>query len=398
MAKTPDAVRTLLMSVWPPARERVLSERDRLQEAARQEGGNFKIAAWDWRYYSEKVRKAEFDLDAAAIKPYLPLERIIEAAFACATRLFGLTFSERKDVPVYHPEVRVWEVKNRSGRHVGLFYGDHFARPSKRSGAWMTSFRGQHGLDAHGRKPETPIILNVMNFAKASPGEPALLSMDDARTLFHEFGHGLHGLLSSVVYPAVSGTSVSRDFVELPSQLYEHWLAQPAVLKEFARHYKTGAPMPDAMIERLEKARTFNQGFATSEYLASSLFDLDAHTLTDATAIDVDALEKKTLSAMGLPEEISMRHRPAHFQHITGGYAAGYYSYMWSEVLDADAFRAFEEKGDIFDASVAQRLHDHIYSAGARREAADAYIAFRGRLPAVDALLAKKGLVRAATG
>ncbi len=392
MAKTPAAVQDLLMKVWPPARTRAIAERDTLQEAARAEGGNFAIAAWDWRYYSERVRKARYDLDAAVIKPYLQLDRMIEAAFDCATRLFGLTFTIRHDIPAYNPEVRVYEVKNRDGRHVGLFLGDYFARPSKRSGAWMTAFRGQSRLSVDARKPETPIIINVMNFTKAAPGEPALLSMDDARTLFHEFGHGLHGLLSNVTYPSVAGTSVSRDFVELPSQLYEHWLGQPQVLKRFARHVATDEPMPDAMIERLAAARNFNQGFSTVEYLASSLFDLKVHTLENTDTVDVDQLEAQTLASIGMPEEITMRHRPTHFQHITGGYAAGYYSYMWSEVLDADAFRAFEEKSDIFDPGVAKRLHDHIYSAGGRQDATDAYLAFRGKLPAVDALLAKRGL------
>jgi peptidyl-dipeptidase Dcp len=390
MAKTPDAVRRLLMEVWGPARARAIEERGQLQEAARAEGQNFKLAAWDWRYYAEKVRKARFDVDEAEIKPYLQLDNVIAAAFDCATRLFGVTFSERKDLPVYHPQVRVFEVK-RDGRHVGLFLGDYFARSCKRSGAWMSGWRRQQRL----KGDITPIVVNVMNFAKGAPGQPTLLSLDDARTLFHEFGHGLHGLLSNVSYPSVSGTSVERDFVELPSQLYEHWLMRPEVLNRFARHCKTGKPMPAALLKRLEAARNFNQGFKTVEYLAAAVVDLDLHVLERAKGLDVDRFEADTLKRIGMPEEIVMRHRVPHFQHIMGGYAAGYYSYLWSEVMDADAFQAFEEAGDIFEPKLARRLHDHIYSAGGKRDAADAYVAFRGRLPATQALLEKRGLLPA---
>ncbi len=391
MAKTPAAVRKLLMDVWPAARARAGEERAELQKAVAAEGANVPVAAWDWRYYSEKVRKAKFDLDEAEIKPYLQLDSMIAAAFDVATRLFGLTFEEKQGLPVYHPDVRVFEV-TRDGRHVGLFLGDYFARPSKRSGAWMSSFRGQQRL----KTPGTPIIVNVLNFAKAAPGQPTLLSMDDARTLFHEFGHGLHGLLSDVTYPSVAGTSVTRDFVELPSQLYEHWLGTREVLQKFARHATTGAPMPAALIERLKAARNFNQGFSTVEYLASALVDLDLHVLEDAGAIDVDRFEIETLAKLGMPPEIGMRHRIPHFQHITGGYAAGYYSYLWSEVLDADAFRAFEETGDVFDPETARLLQEHIYAAGGKRKPDEAYLAFRGRLPSVGALLEKRGLKPAA--
>ncbi|HWB44274.1 MAG TPA: M3 family metallopeptidase [Hyphomicrobiaceae bacterium] len=390
MAKTPANVRRLLTEVWEPARQRALIERDDLQEAVRAEGGNFKLAAWDWRYYAEKVRKARFDIDEAEIKPYLQLDNVIAAAFDVAGKLFGLSFEERRDVPVYHPDVRVFEV-SRQGRPVGLFFGDYFARSSKRSGAWMSGWREQRKLDGDVR----PLVVNVMNFAKGGPGEPALLSIDDARTLFHEFGHALHGLLSDVTYPMVSGTSVERDFVELPSQLYEHWMMAPAVLRKFARHYKTGKPMPDSLIRRIEAARNFNRGFATVEYLAAAIVDLDLHVMKDAAGLDVDAFEKKTLGKIGMPEEIVMRHRIPHFGHIIGGYAAGYYSYLWSEVMDADAFRAFEEKGDIFDAETAKRLYQHIYSAGGRQDAAKAYAAFRGRLPDTQALLEQRGLLPA---
>jgi peptidyl-dipeptidase Dcp len=389
MAKTPANVRKLLMEVWRPAKARAAEEKDELRKAVRAEGGNFEIAGCDWRYYAEKVRKAKFDVDEAEVKPYLQLDGVIAAAFDVAHRLFGVTFKERKDLPVYHPEVRAFEVTGADGRHIGLFVGDYFARPSKRSGAWKFAWRDQHKLDA---QEVRPVVGNFMNFAKGAPGAPALLSIDDARTLFHEFGHALHGLLSDVTYPTVSGTSVERDFVELPSQLYEHWIMQPEVLRKFAKHYKTGKPLPEALLAKIKAARNFNQGFATVEYVAAAIVDLDLHTLKDPHGLDVDAFEAEALERIGAPSEIGMRHRIPHFQHIIGGYASAYYSYMWSEVMDADAFRAFEEAGDIFDPAIARRLHDHIYSAGGRRDPADAYVAFRGRLPTPEALLEKRGL------
>ncbi|HJU33077.1 MAG TPA: M3 family metallopeptidase [Hyphomicrobiaceae bacterium] len=391
MAKTPKAVRKLLMEVWDPARDRAGEEREQLQAAVRAEGGNFELSASDWRYYAEKVRKSRFDVDDSEIKPYLQLDNIIAAAFHVAEKLFGVTFTERKDLPVYHPDVRTFEMK-RDGRHIGLFLGDYFARPSKHSGAWMSGWRKQERLAGS----VTPIVVNVMNFAKGADGEPTLLSLDDARTLFHEFGHGLHGLLSSVTYPSLSGTSVEKDFVELPSQLYEHWLMRPEVLARFARHYKTGKPLPPALLERFEAARNFNQGFKTVEYLAAAIVDLDLHALPAGKKIDVDRFEKDTLERIGMPHEIVMRHRIPHFQHIMGGYAAGYYSYLWSEVMDADAFQAFEDTGDVFDPKLAKRLHDHIYAAGGSRDAAKAYVAFRGRLPSTRPLLEKRGLIEAA--
>jgi peptidyl-dipeptidase Dcp len=394
MAKTPSAVRELLEKVWRPARERALADRDALQELIRAEGGNFKLAPWDWRYYAERLRKVRCDLDDAELKPYLALDNMIAAAFATAHRLFGLNFEERKDIPVWHPDVRAFEVTDASGRHMGLFFGDYFARSSKRSGAWMTTLRPQEKLDGDQR----PLVINVMNFAKASPGEQTLLSLDDARTLFHEFGHALHALLSDVTYPMISGTSVLTDFVELPSQLYEHWLEQPEILREFARHYRTGAPIPDAMISKLAAARTFNQSFATVEYVASALVDLDLHLRKEADHLDVNAFERESLARIGMPDEIVMRHRPPHFAHIFSGgwYASAYYSYMWSEVLDADAFQAFREAGDVFDKMTAQKLRTHIYAAGGTRDPAEAYTAFRGRLPSPDALLRKRGLNTAA--
>jgi len=391
MAKTPDAVQDLLNTVWAPARERALAERDALQALADAEGSGFKLAAWDWRYYADKLRKARYDLDAAEIKPYLQLEKIIEAAFETAHRLFGLTFHPRNDVPLYHRDVRAWEIRDRDGRHVGLFLGDYFARPSKRSGAWMSGFRMQEKLAGDIR----PIIVNVMNFAKGAPGEASLLSIDDAHTLFHEFGHALHGLLSDVTYPSIAGTKVATDFVELPSQLYEHWFERPEILNRFAVHYQTGEPMPEALLQRVIASRNFNQGFATVEYVASAIVDLDMHLLPSADNFDVKGFEQESLAKIGMPQEIAMRHRPPHFSHVFSGdgYAAGYYSYLWSEVLDADAFTAFEDTGDVFDPETSRRLRDFVYSAGYLRDPANAYIAFRGRLPTTEPLLKKRGLV-----
>lgn len=391
MAKTPEAVRGLLERVWKPARARALADRDALQELIAEEGGNFKLAAWDWRYYAEKLRQRRANFDDAAIKPYLTLDNMIAAQFDTATRLFGITFAERKDVPVWHPDVRVWEVKDASGALKAIFYGDYFARPSKRSGAWMTSLRDQQKLDGD----VAPLVLNICNFAKGTDGQPSLLSPDDARTLFHEFGHGLHGMLSNVTYPSLSGTSVFTDFVELPSQLYEHWQEQPQVLQTFAKHYQTGEPLPDDLLKRFIAARKFNQGFATVEFVSSALIDLEFHTQPASASADVAAFERKELEKIGMPEEIALRHRPTQFGHIFSGdhYASGYYSYMWSEVMDADAFGAFEEAGNIFDPAVAKRLHDDIYSSGGSVDPEAAYIAFRGRAPAPDALLRRRGLL-----
>jgi peptidyl-dipeptidase Dcp len=393
MAKTPQAARKLLDEVWGRARAKAEAERDALQAMIAQEGGNFALAPHDWRYYTEKLRKAKFDLDEAEIKPYFQLDKMIEAAFETARRLFGLTFTPAT-VPLYHPDARAWDVMDKSGAHVGLFIGDYFARASKHSGAWMTSLRDQEKLIGDIR----PVILNVCNFSKPVAGEPALLSFDDARTLFHEFGHGLHGLLSNVTYPLLAGTGVSSDFVELPSQLYEHWLEVPEILQNYARHARTNESMPKALLDRLLATRTFNQGFATVEYTACALLDLDVHALPGTAKLDVSQFERDGLERIHMPAEIVMRHRLPHFQHLFsgGGYAAGYYSYMWSEVLDADAFEAFEETGNAFDPATAQRLRDFIYSAGNLRDPAEAYKAFRGRLPAIDALLKKRGLDRAA--
>ncbi|PYF02999.1 peptidyl-dipeptidase Dcp [Rhodopseudomonas faecalis] len=391
MAKTPEAVRDLLQRVWRPARARALADRDALQALIAEEGGNFELAPWDWRYYAEKLRQRRADFDDAAIKPYLTLDHMIAAAFDTAQHLFGLSFTLRSDVPVWHPDVRVWEVKDRTGAHKALFYGDYFARPSKRSGAWMTSLRDQQKLDG----AIAPLIINVCNFAKGTGGAPALLSPDDARTLFHEFGHALHGLLSDVTYPSLSGTAVFTDFVELPSQLYEHWQEQPQVLQRFARHHQSGEPLPDDLLRRFLAARQFNQGFATVEFVASALIDLEFHTQPAAAIGEIASFEQRELAKIGMPQEIALRHRPTQFGHIFSGdhYASGYYSYMWSEVMDADAFGAFEEAGNIFDPNVAQRLHDYIYASGGSRDPAEAYAAFRGRDPAPDALLRRRGLL-----
>ncbi|MFN3623921.1 MAG: M3 family metallopeptidase, partial [Hyphomicrobium sp.] len=389
MAKSPGSVRNLLSAVWEPAAKRASEEREALQARARSEGSNFAIAPWDWRYFAEKERKALYDVDEASTRPYLTLDNVIAAAFETANRLFGLKFKKIKDAPRYHEDVRAWEVTDKHGEHVGVFLGDYFARPSKRSGAWMSAFRSQSKVAGE----VSPVIVNVMNFAKGEEGAPSLLSLDDARTLFHEFGHGLHGLLSDVTYPSISGTAVTRDFVELPSQLYEHWLMVPEVLEKFAVHHETGKPMPGKLLKRIKKARNFNQGFSTIEYLASAFVDMELHAREGDGEVDVAAFEKDTLERLGMPSEIVMRHRIPHFLHIMGGYAAGYYSYLWSEVMDADAFAAFEEAGDHFDKVTAKKLRKFIYSGGNQRDPLEAYVAFRGRPPEIKGLLKKRGLV-----
>jgi peptidyl-dipeptidase Dcp len=389
MAKTPEAALDLLESVWTPGLASARKDEEALQAIAAGEGGNFKLAPWDWRYLAEKRRRKEFDFDESELKLYLQLDRIIEAAFYAAHRLFGLTFTERFDLKLYHPDVRAWDVTGNDGAPKALFLGDYFARPSKRSGAWMSGFRGQQKLD----RPRLPIVVNVMNFAKGAEGEPSLLSVDESRTLFHEFGHALHGMLSDVTYPRISGTHVAGDFVEFPSQLYEHWIKEPEMLRRFALHTKTGEPMPQALMDKLLDARRFNQGWATVEYTASALVDLKLHLDPSPNEVDVVAFERSELKRIGMPDAIGMRHRTPHFQHIfSGGYSAAYYSYLWSEVLDADGFGAFEESGNIFDPDVAKRLNDFVYSAGGSRDYDEAYQAFRGRPPSPEALFRKRGL------
>jgi peptidyl-dipeptidase Dcp len=388
MAKTPDAVNALLSNVWGRAVKKAAIEEADLADIASREGANHDIRPWDWRYFAEKLKAERYAFNEDEIKPHLEINRIIEACFAVATRLFGLQFHEQHGVVAWHPDVRLFTVKNADGSDVGLFLGDYFARSSKRSGAWMSALQDQYKL-ADGSKP---IIYNVMNFAKAPEGEPTFLSFDDARTLFHEFGHALHGLLSNVMWPSVSGTSVSRDFVELPSQLYEHWLTVPEILATHAIHHKTGKPMDAALIEKVTAARNFNSGFNTVEFVSSALVDMDAHA--DGETSDPMAREAALLKRLGMPDSITMRHRTPHFAHVYSGdgYSAGYYSYMWSEVLDADAFQAFEETGDVFNPEMAKKLKDHIYAAGGSVDAEATYRAFRGRMPSVDAMIAKRGL------
>ncbi|MHC9234479.1 M3 family metallopeptidase [Pseudooceanicola sp. 502str34] len=387
MAGTAQNVRDLLMQVWKPAKSQAEADEWILGQMMKNDGVNGALEPWDWRFYSEKRRKQEHDLDETALKPYLQLDRMIEAVFDTAHRLFELNF-QPLDVPLYHPDCRAWEV-TRGGDHVGVFIGDYFARGSKRSGAWCSAMRSQ------AKKPrvQTPIVINVCNFAAPPEGEPALLSYDDARTLFHEFGHALHQLLSDVSWERYSGTSVARDFVELPSQLYEHWLEVPEVLQRFATHAETGEAMPQDMLEKVLKAATYDQGFQTVEYVASALVDLEFHD--GPPPADPMAKQAEVLAGIGMPHAVVMRHATPHFAHVFSGdgYSSGYYSYMWSEVMDADAFEAFEEAGDAFDATTAQSLQENILSKGGSVEADKLYIAFRGRLPGVDALLKGRGLL-----
>jgi peptidyl-dipeptidase Dcp len=386
MAKSAAAVEQLLSQVWSPAKRKAAAERSELQALAREEGVNAAIEPWDWRYYAERVRKAKYEIDEAEVKPYFVLDNMVRAAFDTARRLFGVTFEERTGLKLYHPDVRAYEVRDAAGRHVGLFLHDNFARSGKQSGAWMSSYQDQESFD--GDIP--PIVVNNNNFAK---GEPTLLSFDDAETLFHEFGHGLHGLLSRTRYPSQSGTAVRRDFVEFPSQIFEHWMSAPETLRAYARHSETGQPLPENLLRRLLAARNFNQGFATVEYTAAALLDLEFHAHPAPETIDAARFEREIMEKIGMPAEIGVRHRPAHFQHLFagGGYAAGYYAYLWAEVLDADGFAAFLEAGNVFDADLAARLKD-IYAAGDTRDPMELYLAFRGRAPRIEALLKDRGL------
>jgi len=395
MAATPRAVDDLLMKVWERAKPKALLERDALQAMATSLGHELKIAAWDWRYYAEKVRKARYDFDESAVKPYFSLERMVDALFDCAHRLFGVTMVLKPDIKTYHPDVKVYEVLNKHNKLIGVFLHDNFARATKRGGAWMNLYRYQSGIE-NGTEPCTlPIVVNNNNFAKGGENQPTLLSFDDARTLFHEFGHGSHGLLSNVEYERLSGTRVLRDFVELPSQLLEHWLSEPQVLKQHARHIETNEPISDEILARLQAARKINQGFETVEFVASALVDMALHATTEATNIDITAFETAQLKLIGMPSEIAMRHRLPHFNHLfsSPAYAAGYYVYLWAEVLDADGYQAFVEAGNPFDSAVAERLLKYIYSSGNTIAPIEAYAAFRGRAPTVDAMLKKKGLV-----
>ena len=390
MAKTPERAVALMEAVWKPAVARVHEEVADMQAIADREKAGIRIEPWDYRFYMEKVRKARYDLDQNDVKPYLQLEKLREGMFFVAGELFGLRFSPVTDgsVPVYHPDVRVWEVTGSQGKHVGLWFFDPYARPGKNSGAWMNEYRSQARLEG-----EVPVIVsNNANFVKGKPGEPILISWDDARTLFHEFGHALHGLNSNVTYPSLSGTSVARDYVEFPSQLLEHWLETPQVLNRFALHYQTGKPIPAELVQKIERSKTFNQGFATVEYLSAALVDMKLH-LAGETRIDPRRFEKETLAELGMPSELVMRHRTPHFQHVFSGdgYSAGYYSYLWSDTLSADAWEAFLEKSGPYDKAVAKRLHDSVFSAGNTVDPADAYRAFRGRDPGIAALMRNRG-------
>ena len=398
MAGTREAVGRLLDEVWTRALQAVAREAAMLREAMADAGAGSAAGAiepWDWRYWAERVRAARFAVDDAEVKPYFPLEQVVEAAFDCAQRLFGLRFVPRADLPVYHPDVRAYEVHDAAGAAVGIFLQDNFARPSKRSGAWMSALRWQNrNVPGVPGGAELPVIMNNNNFAKGAPGEPTLLSMDDVRTLFHEFGHGLHGLLSQVTYRRLSGTQVLRDFVELPSQLFEHWAQETEVLKRHARHWQTGEPIPDDLIARLRRAQRFGQGYETVRYTASALVDMAVHSLPEAPA-DPCAFEAETLARLGLPHGVGLNHRLVHFQHLfsSAAYAAGYYVYLWAEVLDADAYGAFVEAGSPFDARAAAALQRFIYGSGNTLEPGLAFASFRGRAPQVEPMLLKKGLL-----
>jgi peptidyl-dipeptidase Dcp len=392
MAKTPERAMELMEAVWKPAVARVHEEVADMQALADKEGAKIKIEPWDYRYYMEKVRKAKFDLDQNEIKPYLQLEKLREGIFWVAGELFNFNFTPVTNVPVAHPDIRVWEVTDKTTKkHIGLWYFDPYARAGKRSGAWMNAYRSQERVNGE----VTTIVSNNANFVKGKPGEPVLISWDDATTMFHEFGHALHGLNSNVTYPSLSGTAVPRDYVEFPSQLLEHWLSTPEVLQRFALHYQTGKPIPQALVDKIKRSATFNQGFATVEYLSAALIDMKLHLAGDRK-IDPDAFERETLVQLGMPKEIVMRHRTPQFLHVFSGdgYSAGYYSYLWSDVITADAFGAFMEGKGPYDKAVAERLRKNIFSVGNTIDPAEAYRAFRGRDPKIDALMQKRGFAK----
>jgi len=388
MAKNPEKAMDLMLKVWKPAVARVAEEVADMQAIAKERGENLTIEPWDYRFYAEKVRKKKYDLDASELKPYLQLEKLLEAQFWVAEEMYGLSFSEVEGLPTYHPDVRVFDVKDSDGTHVGYWYFDPYAREGKRSGAWMSEYRTQEAFDI----TVTPIVSNNSNYIKGKPGEAVLISWDDAETMFHEFGHALHGLLSKVKYPTLAGTNVARDYVEFPSQINEHWLSTPEVLNRFALHYQTGEPMPQELIDKVEKAATFNQGFSTVEYLASALIDMKLHLAGD-TKIDPRVFEKETLAELGMPSSIVMRHRIPQFAHVFSGdyYSAGYYSYLWAEVLDQDAWNAFKSEGSPYNKEVADRFVKFILSSGNTQEPADAYRNFRGQEPSIKPLLEARG-------
>ncbi|HDZ28021.1 MAG TPA: M3 family peptidase, partial [Candidatus Aminicenantes bacterium] len=389
MAKKPENVYKFLEQLWKPALKMAKGEVKELQEMISKEGHDFKLQPWDWWYYAEKLKKAKYALDEEMLRPYFKLENVREGAFSVANKLFGIQFIERKDIPKYHEDARVFEVKEADGSHIGIFYTDFFPRASKRGGAWMNSFRKQSRL--HG-KEIYPVITNNGNFSKPTGGKPALISSEEVLTLFHEFGHGLHGLLSDCTYNRLSGTSVSRDFVEMQSQIMENWAFEPEVLKMYAKHYETGEVIPQELIDKLEKASQFNQGFVTVEYMAACFLDMDWHTLSEAKEMDVDEFEEASMNKIGLIPEIVVRYKSPYFNHIfSGGYASGYYSYIWAEVLDADAFQAFKETS-LFDQKTAQSFRENILERGGTEDPMVLYKRFRGAEPKVEALLKKRGL------
>lgn len=389
MAKNPQAVYKFLNDLWLPALNRAKVEIDDMQKIIYNEGNNFKLEAWDWWYYAEKVKKEKYDLDEEMLRPYFKLENVLQGVFDVASKLYGIQFIERNDVPTYHPDVKVFEVKETSGKHIAILFTDYFPRDSKRSGAWMDELRKQSNI---GNDFITSVIVNVGNFSKPTADKPSLLSLDEVSTLFHEFGHALHGLLSNSVYPSISGTSVPRDFVELCSQIMENWAFAPQVLKMYARHYQTNKPMPEEMIKKIENSQLFNQGFETVEYLVASFLDMDWHTLTVLQEKDVINFENESLSKIGLIPEIKSRYQSTNFQHVfSGGYSSGYYSYIWAAVLDADAFEAFEENG-LFDQATALSFRKNILEKGGSEDPMELYKRFRGREPKVDALLKRRGL------
>jgi len=388
MAKTQEAVIGFLDKLWGPALQMAVSERDALAKRMKEEGIETTFEGSDWRYYVEKVRKERYNFDEEETRPYFEINAVTQGAFTLANKLFGLQFVQNKELPVWHPDQQVYEVLEADGKHIGILYMDFFARESKRGGAWMNSLRSQSRVDG---KMLTPIITNNFNFPKPTANTPSLLSFSEAQTVFHEFGHGLHGLLSNVTYESLSGTNVPRDFVEFPSQVMENWMSEPEILKLYAKHYKTGDVIPDKLIEKMNEANKFNQGFATVEYMAASYLDMLWHSLQTMEVEDVRTFENEAMDKIGLIEEITPRYRSTYFQHIfSGGYSSGYYSYLWSEILDADAYAAFKETGDILNQEVAANYRTLI-SKGGSEEGMDLYVAFRGREPKIDALLSKKG-------
>ena len=389
MAKTPEAVYELLNQLWEPALSRAKNELQELQKFVNEEGQNFKIASWDWWYYSEKVRKDKYNIDEEELKNFFTLDNTIDGIFKTANKLFGLTFEEKFDIELYHPDARVWQVKDKNGSHLGLYIGDYYTRSSKRGGAWMSTFKDQSNFDGR----ERPIVINVCNFPPPSKDKPSLLSFEHVTTLFHEFGHGLHGLLTNTHYRSLSGTSVSRDFVEFPSQVLEHWASEPESLKSYAKHYKTGEVISDELIDKMKNASKFNQGFANTEYLAATYLDMDWHSLVSTDIQDTNDFERKSLEKIGLIDEIVSRYRTTYFQHIfTSSYSAGYYSYIWAAVLDSDAFAAFKESGDIYNQDLANKYREYILEKGGTENPMELYQKFRGSNPNIGPLLEDRGL------